>query len=107
MLLHERLVPYVRAAAATAPRCGLPIVRPLLLTDPADPRGWAIADAYGYGPSLWVAPVLEADAREREVDLPRGDWIDFWTGRGGRGRRRGRGAPRRSAASRCGSAAAR
>jgi alpha-glucosidase (family GH31 glycosyl hydrolase) len=80
VLLHERLVPYVRAAAATAARTGLPIVRPLLLTDPRDPRGWAIADAYGYGPSLWVAPVLEAGARERDVDLPRGEWIDFWTG---------------------------
>jgi alpha-glucosidase (family GH31 glycosyl hydrolase) len=80
LLLHERLVPYVRAAAATATRSGLPVVRPLLLTDPGDPRGWAIADAYGYGPSLWVAPVLEAGAREREVDLPRGDWLDFWTG---------------------------
>ena len=80
VLLHERLVPYVRAAAATAARCGLPIIRPLLLTDPADPRGWAIADAYGYGPSLWVAPVLEAGVEEREVDLPRGDWIDIWTG---------------------------
>ena len=80
VLLHERLVPYVRAAAATAARCGLPVIRPLLLTDPRDPRGWAIADAYGYGPSLWVAPVLEADARERDADLPRGDWIDFWTG---------------------------
>jgi Glycosyl hydrolases family 31 len=80
VLLHERLVPYVRAAAATAARCGLPIIRPLLLADPGDPRGWAIADAYGYGPSLWVAPVLEDGARERDVDLPRGDWIDFWTG---------------------------
>jgi len=79
VLLHERLVPYVRAAAATAARCGLPIVRPLCLTDPRDPRGWSIADAYGYGPSLWVAPVLEAGAREREVDLPPGDWLDFWT----------------------------
>ena len=80
VLLHERLVPYVRAAAATAARTGLPIMRPLLLTDPADARGWAIADAYGYGPSLWVAPVLEAGAREREVDLPQGDWLDLWTG---------------------------
>ena len=80
VLLHERLVPYVRAAAATAARSGLPIMRPLLLTDPGDARGWTIADAYGYGPSLWVAPVLEEGAREREVDLPRGDWIDFWTG---------------------------
>jgi len=80
VLLHERLVPYVRAAAATAARCGLPVVRPLLLGDAADARGWAIADAYGYGPSLWVAPVLEAGDRAREVDLPRGDWLDFWTG---------------------------
>jgi alpha-D-xyloside xylohydrolase len=80
VLLHERLVPYVRAAAATAARTGLPIVRPLLLSDPADERGWTLADQYGYGPALWVAPVLEKGAREREVSLPRGDWIDFWTG---------------------------
>jgi alpha-glucosidase (family GH31 glycosyl hydrolase) len=80
VLLHERLVPYVRAAAATAARSGLPIVRPLPLADPRDPRGWTIADAYGYGPALWVAPVLERGATEREVDIPRGDWIDFWTG---------------------------
>jgi alpha-glucosidase (family GH31 glycosyl hydrolase) len=80
VLLHERLVPYIRAAAATAARTGLPIVRPLCLTDP-DPRGWAIADAYGFGPALWVAPVLEAGAREVQVDLPRGDWIETWSGR--------------------------
>jgi alpha-glucosidase (family GH31 glycosyl hydrolase) len=80
VLLHERLVPYVRAAAATAARSGLPIVRPLLLTDPSDERGWTLADQYGYGPALWVAPVLEEGAREREVSLPHGGWIDFWTG---------------------------
>jgi alpha-glucosidase (family GH31 glycosyl hydrolase) len=79
--LHEQLVPYVRAAAATAARTGLPIIRPLCLTDPTDPRGWSISDAYGYGPALWVAPVLEDEAREREVALPRGDWIETWSGR--------------------------
>ncbi|MBN1527939.1 MAG: glycoside hydrolase family 31 protein [Thermoleophilaceae bacterium] len=79
VLLHERLVPYVRAAAATAARSGLPIIRPLLLADPEDPRGWTLSDQYGFGPALWVAPVLERGAREREVALPRGDWIDFWT----------------------------
>jgi alpha-glucosidase (family GH31 glycosyl hydrolase) len=79
VLLHERLVPYVRAAAATAARCGLPIIRPLHLTDPSDERGWTIADAFGYGPSLWVAPVLDEGARSREVALPRGDWIETWS----------------------------
>lgn len=78
--LHERLVPYIRAAAATAARCGLPIIRPLCLTDPDDPRGWEISDAYGFGPSLWVAPVLDEGARERAVALPRGTWREMWSG---------------------------
>jgi alpha-glucosidase (family GH31 glycosyl hydrolase) len=85
VLLHEQLVPYVRAAAATAARTGLPIVRPLCLTDPGDPRGWTLADAYGYGPALWVAPVLDDGAREREVVLPQGEWIETWSGRRVRG----------------------
>ncbi|MEA2142987.1 MAG: alpha-D-xyloside xylohydrolase [Solirubrobacteraceae bacterium] len=80
VLLHERLVPYIRAAAATAARCGLPIIRPLHLTDPDDDRGWTVADAYGFGPALWVAPVLEDGARSREVALPRGEWIEAWSG---------------------------
>ncbi|HWE33381.1 MAG TPA: hypothetical protein VG410_07855 [Solirubrobacteraceae bacterium] len=92
-----------RAAAATAARTGLPIIRPLL-TDPEDPRGWAIADAYGFGPALWVAPVLDDGAREREVALPRGRWIETCSGaevagggsrtaRGSRGAAGGRGRP--------------
>jgi alpha-glucosidase (family GH31 glycosyl hydrolase) len=85
VLLHERLVPYVRAAAATAARTGLPIIRPLCLTDPRDSRGWAITDAYGYGPALWVAPVLDDGAREREVALPHGRWVETWSGREVRG----------------------
>ena len=39
-----------------------------------------VSDAYGYGPSLWVAPVLDEGAREREVTLPRGEWIESWSG---------------------------
>jgi alpha-glucosidase (family GH31 glycosyl hydrolase) len=79
VVLHERLVPYIRAAAATAARCGVPITRPLPLIDPGDRIGWQITDAYGFGPSLWVAPVVDEAARARTVHLPRGGWIDFWT----------------------------
>ncbi len=85
VLLHERLVPYVRAAVALAARTGLPVIRPLSLVDPTHPRAWIVSDAFGYGPSLWVAPVLEAGAREREVPLPRGRWIDTATGERHRG----------------------
>jgi alpha-glucosidase (family GH31 glycosyl hydrolase) len=85
VLLHEQLVPYVRAAAATAARTGLPIIRPLCLTDPGDSRGWTITDAYGFGPALWIAPVLDDGARDREVPLPRGEWIETWSSRPVRG----------------------
>ena len=80
VLLHEQLVPYVRAAAASAARSGLPIIRPLCLLDPGDPRGWSVSDGYGYGPALWVAPVLHEGALDREVALPVGDWIETWSG---------------------------
>jgi alpha-glucosidase (family GH31 glycosyl hydrolase) len=80
VLLHERLVPYIQGAAATAARSGLPIMRPLCLVDPEDPVGWAIADSYMLGPSLWVAPVLEEGAAERRAYLPRGEWFDCWSG---------------------------
>ncbi len=80
VLLHERLVPYIRAAAATARRSGLPIMRPLCLADPADPEGWAIADSYLFGPALWVAPVLDEGTVERRTYLPRGDWTCWWSG---------------------------
>jgi alpha-glucosidase (family GH31 glycosyl hydrolase) len=80
VLLHERLVPYILSAAQTAARCGLPAIRPLCLLDPGDPEGWSIGDSFGLGPSLWVAPVLDEGARTRQVYLPRGEWIDYWSG---------------------------
>jgi alpha-glucosidase (family GH31 glycosyl hydrolase) len=77
VLLHERLVAYIRAAARSAARSGVPIIRPLALTDPGDERGWSLADCYGFGPSLWVAPVLEKGAGDRRAYLPRGEWLEF------------------------------
>ncbi len=80
VLLHERLVPYIRAAAATAARSGLPIVRPLSLLDPGGAHAWGVGDAFGFGPALWVAPVLDDGAREVETVLPPGRWIETWSG---------------------------
>jgi alpha-glucosidase (family GH31 glycosyl hydrolase) len=80
VLLHEMLVPYVRAAARGAARTGLPIVRPLSLLDPTDDALWTIPDAFAYGPSLVVAPVVDEGVRERTVPLPRGRWVETWSG---------------------------
>lgn len=81
VLLHEMLTPYLRAAARTAARTGLPIVRPLSLLDPADDALWSVPDAFGFGPSLLVAPVVDEGATRRTVPLPRGRWVETWSGR--------------------------
>jgi alpha-glucosidase (family GH31 glycosyl hydrolase) len=80
VVLHERLVPYIRAGAALAAVSGLPLMRPACLLDPEEPDAWGVGDAYGLGPSLWVAPVVEEGARARRTWLPRGAWIDRWSG---------------------------
>jgi hypothetical protein len=35
-------------------------------------------DQFMFGPDLLVAPVIEPDARERRLYLPRGEWVDLW-----------------------------
>ena len=40
-------------------------------------------DMYSYflGEDLYVCPVIERHAGTRKVCLPKGEWIDFWTGK--------------------------
>ena len=93
VLLHERLVPYIRAAAATAARSGLPIIRPLMLCRPGRRA------RLGGRRRLPLRSVASGSRRcssrapERaRPGCPRGAWLDFWTRRalpgGGRWSRR-------------------
>lgn len=56
-------------------------MRPAFYDFPEDGAAWDVEDAYMFGPDLYVAPVTEQDALEREVYLPAGtDWVDVWSG---------------------------
>ena len=44
---------------------------------PEDPAVGDLSDEYLYGSELLVAPVLEKGARERDVYLPEGQWLDY------------------------------
>jgi alpha-D-xyloside xylohydrolase len=76
--LHTQLYPYLRAAEAEYRRTGMPIMRHLVLAHPDDPAAIAHDDEFLFGPDLLAAPVLAPGAREREVYLPAGDWVDLW-----------------------------
>jgi alpha-D-xyloside xylohydrolase len=82
MLLRERLRPYVMEQMKLAHDKGTPPMRPLFFDFPDDSRAAGIEDQFLFGPDLLIAPVLEYEARSREVYLPTGTaWTDAWTGR--------------------------
>ena len=56
------------------------MMRALFIEFPDDPGAWLVDDAYLFGSSILVAPLLEAGPTARDVYLPAGRWIDYQTG---------------------------
>jgi alpha-D-xyloside xylohydrolase len=55
-------------------------MRPVFFDFPEDKGSWAVEDQFMFGPDLLVAPVLDEEARSRQVYLPAGTtWTDVWT----------------------------
>lgn len=81
LTLRERLRPYLHRQMTHASATGLPPMRPLFVDFPDDATAWTVEDAYLFGSSLLVAPVLAPGARSRRVYLPEGA---SWSGPDGR-----------------------
>lgn len=78
--LRYRLLPYTYTLAWQAHALGLPLMRPLVLNYPDDPRVWGLGHQFLWGDDLLVAPVTREGATAWPVYLPAGGWYDFWTG---------------------------
>jgi alpha-D-xyloside xylohydrolase len=76
--LHLRLFAYEWTYAQALAVTGRAIMRPLGLVYPE--IGLHPSDTYMFGDDLLVAPVVAKDQRQREVILPPGTWIQWWTG---------------------------
>lgn len=59
---------------------GLPVVRPLVLEYPSDPKTHNLSDQFLLGDSILIAPILQPDTDHRAVYLPAGTWMDYHTG---------------------------
>jgi hypothetical protein len=55
-------------------------MRHTVLEYPEDPRSATAEYQYLLGESLLVAPVIEPGATTRKLYLPRGEWLNYWTG---------------------------
>lgn len=78
--LHVSLFPYFYTYAHEAAKTGLPIIRHLLLEFPDDPKTYDAEQEYMLGEKILVAPVVEQGASTRSLYLPKGSWVDYWTG---------------------------
>jgi alpha-glucosidase len=77
-----RLLPYIYTSMEETTRTGIPLMRPMFLEFPDDPAFETNATEYMFGSNLLVAARLWPFVGPYEVTLPKGDWIDYWTGGG-------------------------
>jgi alpha-D-xyloside xylohydrolase len=78
--LRYALIPYLMQQSEKTSKTGFPVLRAMLLHFPEDPVCWNIDDQFFCGDNFLVCPVMN-DNGTRDVYLPAGYWIDFWTGR--------------------------
>ena len=79
--IRYEFIPYLYNLAQEMSFKGEPIVSPLFYHFEDDENTLEINDEYMVGDSLLVAPILDKDARRRMIYLPKGTWIDLFTGK--------------------------
>ena len=79
--LHKRLIPYIQKYSKIAAETGVPVVRHLILREFTDPNVYNLEDEFTLGEGLLVAPVFADGVVERDVYLPRGNWLELLTGK--------------------------
>ena len=77
--LRYRLIPYILEQSEKVTHTGYPVLRALLFHHPEDKTCWHIEDQYYFGDDMLVAPVMNSENR-RDIYLPEGKWVNFFTG---------------------------
>jgi alpha-glucosidase len=78
--LRYALIPYIYSYERAATTEGVGLVRPLYFDYPDDPQVRNDVDAWMFGDSLLVAPVVTKGQTEKAIYLPAGQWIDYFKG---------------------------
>ena len=89
--LRYKLLPYITEQAERCTKTGWPMIRALLMHHPYDRQAWHIDDEYYFGSEFLVAPVMNATPHSnqqsenavgvRDIYLPEGGWVNFFTGK--------------------------
>jgi alpha-D-xyloside xylohydrolase len=91
--LRYRLLPFIYSQAGLVYLQGASFVRPVAFGFSEDPRTYDLKTQMLFGDRIMVSPIttpmyytvgskpIEGAAKTREIYLPKGAWVDFWTGR--------------------------
>ena len=79
--VYRVLTPYRRELMAHAAKSGMPLVRPLFLLYPNDPKAYEFTSEFLLGTQLLVAPVLDEGKESVDVYLPEDGWVHAASGK--------------------------
>ena len=78
--IRENFVDAIYSSAVKSSIFGSAMTQPLMNAFPNQSALYSVEDEYMFCDELLVAPVTEANAISRNVTLPSGKWVNFWTG---------------------------
>ena len=78
--IRYSLLPYIYSYTRVAHEQALPLVRPLYLEYPGLDKAYSYPYQYFFGKEFLVAPVIDS-TDFREIYLPPGEWIDYFSGK--------------------------
>jgi alpha-glucosidase len=78
--LRYQLMPYIYTAMEETSRTGIPLMRPLFLEYPQTDSLTTKETEFLFGRDLLVAPKVWDTVDPYEIELPPGEWFDYWTG---------------------------
>jgi alpha-glucosidase len=77
--LRSAMFPYNYTLLSQANQQGIPMMRAMAMEFPDDLQAREVWDQFMWGPNMLVAPVYQKGATERQVYLPEGSWVHYWT----------------------------
>ena len=77
--MRYQLLPYIVEQGEQCTKSGYPMVRALIFHHPDDRQCWHIDDEYYFGSEFLCCPVINSESK-RDIYLPEGLWVNFFTG---------------------------
>jgi len=77
--LRYAMLPYNYSLAYEHSLTGMPLMRPLFFSDESNLALIDIKNAYMWGDAFLIKPITQPGLQAVSIDLPAGQWFDFWS----------------------------